>query len=219
MTPALHHYTAPALFAHPAEPLPESPIKISPPAGSPPTATAEPAATPAQPATEPKSPAPTAPVIAELSEYPRPPHQQLRRVLRPARQPPVRPRPPPPPPPRHLRLRADGQADPGQIQGELPRPEAALWQEAKNRIARLEAFEISHALRHKNKDADALANQAMDRGMNRTPPAPNSPSPSTSKAPLKTNCHPSPSGGPARSLQSDRPPNPPSCYEASPATE
>jgi ribonuclease HI len=28
-------------------------------------------------------------------------------------------------------------------------------------------FEIVHALRHKNKDADRLANQAMDRGMKR----------------------------------------------------
>jgi ribonuclease HI len=44
-----------------------------------------------------------------------------------------------------------------------------LWQEARNRIARLDGFEISHALRHKNKEADALANQAMDRGMKRTP--------------------------------------------------
>ncbi len=42
-----------------------------------------------------------------------------------------------------------------------------LWQEARNRIARLQAFEISHALRHKNKAADALANQAMDKGMRR----------------------------------------------------
>lgn len=42
-----------------------------------------------------------------------------------------------------------------------------LWQEARNRIARLEAFEISHALRHKNKEADALANQAMDKGTRR----------------------------------------------------
>lgn len=42
-----------------------------------------------------------------------------------------------------------------------------LWQEARNRIARLEAFEISHALRHKNKAADALANQAMDKGTRR----------------------------------------------------
>ena len=44
-----------------------------------------------------------------------------------------------------------------------------LWQEARNRIAKLEAFEISHALRHKNKEADALANAAMDQGMNRQP--------------------------------------------------
>lgn len=46
-----------------------------------------------------------------------------------------------------------------------------LWQEARNRIARLDGFEISHALRHKNKAADALANQAMDRGTRRPAPA------------------------------------------------
>jgi ribonuclease HI len=40
-----------------------------------------------------------------------------------------------------------------------------LYEEAKRRIAKLEKFEISHALRHKNKDADRLANDAMDRGM------------------------------------------------------
>jgi probable phosphoglycerate mutase len=39
-----------------------------------------------------------------------------------------------------------------------------LWEEARRRIAQLERFEISHALRHKNKDADRLANEAMDRG-------------------------------------------------------
>lgn len=39
-----------------------------------------------------------------------------------------------------------------------------LWQQARDRIAQLESFEIAHALRHKNKEADALANQAMDRG-------------------------------------------------------
>ncbi len=42
-----------------------------------------------------------------------------------------------------------------------------LWQEARNRIAKLEAFEIAHALRHENKEADALANAAMDRGTQR----------------------------------------------------
>jgi probable phosphoglycerate mutase len=39
-----------------------------------------------------------------------------------------------------------------------------LWTEAHNRIAQLEEFQITHALRHKNKDADRLANDAMDRG-------------------------------------------------------
>ena len=68
-----------------------------------------------------------------------------------------------------------------------------LWQEAKNRIARLEAFEITHALRHKNKAADALANQAMDRGMNRTP-APNSPIPEKKLSSFAT------AGGPALTL-------------------
>ena len=43
-----------------------------------------------------------------------------------------------------------------------------LWQQAKELIAKLDRFEISHALRHKNKEADALANQAMDRGTRRT---------------------------------------------------
>lgn len=40
-----------------------------------------------------------------------------------------------------------------------------LYEEAKRLAARLEAFQIEHVLRGKNKRADALANQAMDRGM------------------------------------------------------
>ena len=69
-----------------------------------------------------------------------------------------------------LRVVSDSELMVKQIQGKYKvnspdlRP---LWQEAKNRIAKLEAFEISHALRHKNRDADRLANQAMDRGMKR----------------------------------------------------
>lgn len=42
-----------------------------------------------------------------------------------------------------------------------------LWEEAKRRAGRLETFEIQHVLRGKNKRADALANQAMDRGTGR----------------------------------------------------
>ncbi|MGA9718971.1 MAG: ribonuclease HI family protein [Acidobacteriaceae bacterium] len=51
----------------------------------------------------------------------------------------------------------------GQYQVKSPdlRP---LWEEAKRRVAGLERFEIQHVLRGKNRRADALANQAMDRG-------------------------------------------------------
>ena len=47
-----------------------------------------------------------------------------------------------------------------------------LWQQARDRIAKLDRFEISHALRHKNKQADALANHAMDRGTGKSPQKP-----------------------------------------------
>ena len=68
-----------------------------------------------------------------------------------------------------LRVVSDSELMVKQIQGkyQVNSPDLKpLWQEAKNRIAKLEKFEITHALRHKNKDADRLANQAMDRGMN-----------------------------------------------------
>ena len=72
----------------------------------------------------------------------------------------------------HRRLRAvsDSELMVKQIQGRykvkspILRP---LFDLARKKIAQLDAFEITHALRHKNKDADRLANQAMDRGMRR----------------------------------------------------
>jgi len=69
-----------------------------------------------------------------------------------------------------LRVVSDSELMVKQIQGKYQvkspvlRP---LYDQAKKKIARLEGFEITHALRHKNKDADRLANQAMDRGMRR----------------------------------------------------
>ena len=69
---------------------------------------------------------------------------------------------------RRLRVVSDSRLMVKQIQGKyqvkspILRP---LYDQAKKKIAQLEAFEITHALRHKNKDADRLANQAMDRGM------------------------------------------------------
>lgn len=72
---------------------------------------------------------------------------------------------------RRLRLVSDSELMVKQIQGKYQvkspglRP---LYEQARKKIAQLEKFEISHALRHKNKDADRLANDAMDRGMGRT---------------------------------------------------
>jgi probable phosphoglycerate mutase len=71
---------------------------------------------------------------------------------------------------RRLRVVSDSELMVKQIQGKyqvkspILRP---LYDQAKKKIAQLDGFEITHALRHKNKDADRLANQAMDRGMRR----------------------------------------------------
>ena len=96
-----------------------------------------------------------------------------------------------------LRVVSDSELMVKQIQGKykVNSPDLKpLWQEARNRIAKLEAFEISHALRHKNKDADRLANEAMDRGMKRTP-APGQGAPAALKAtpyPKKSEAPPNP---------------------------
>jgi ribonuclease HI len=72
---------------------------------------------------------------------------------------------------RRLRVISDSELMVKQIQGKYKvnspdlRP---LWEEARRRIAELDGFEISHALRHKNKAADQLANDAMDRGTKRS---------------------------------------------------
>ncbi|MEO6815971.1 MAG: ribonuclease HI family protein [Edaphobacter sp.] len=97
----------------------------------------------------------------------------------------------------HSRLRvvSDSELMVKQIQGkyQVKSPDLKpLYEEAKRRIAKLEKFEISHALRHKNKDADRLANGAMDRGTKR-PHAPGTP------APLRATPYPQ---------KADAPPNP-----------
>src|SRR3984885_13629179 len=84
-----------------------------------------------------------------------------------------------------LRVVSDSELMVKQIQGkyQVKSPDLKpLYDEAKRRIAKLEAFEITHALRHKNKDADRLANEAMDRGMRRGP--------STEAPPSQTPPHP-----------------------------
>jgi len=46
-----------------------------------------------------------------------------------------------------------------------------LWEEAKRLASRLERFQMAHTLRGGNKEADKLANDAMDRGMGKRPGA------------------------------------------------
>ena len=46
-----------------------------------------------------------------------------------------------------------------------------LHAQAHRLIGELDAFQIGHVLREKNRDADRLANEAMDRGMKRHPDA------------------------------------------------
>jgi probable phosphoglycerate mutase len=71
-----------------------------------------------------------------------------------------------------LRVIADSELMVKQMQGKYKvnspdlRP---LWEEARRRANQLERFEIVHTLRGGNKEADQLANDAMDRGMGRTP--------------------------------------------------
>jgi ribonuclease HI len=100
-----------------------------------------------------------------------------------------------------LRVVSDSELMVKQIQGkyQVKSPDLKpLYDEAKRRIAKLEAFEITHALRHKNKDADRLANEAMDRGMRRgqsseaRPHAPGQPAP----PPLKATPYPTASQAP-----------------------
>jgi ribonuclease HI len=69
-----------------------------------------------------------------------------------------------------LRVVSDSELMVKQIQGryKVASPDLRpLFDEAKKRIRGLQQFEIQHVLRGKNKEADRLANLAMDRGMGR----------------------------------------------------
>ena len=86
---------------------------------------------------------------------------------------------------KRLRLVSDSELMVKQIQGkyQVKSPDLKpLYDEAKRRIAKLDKFEISHALRHKNKDADRLANEAMDLGMGKGMKRPGDSTPVQAKA-------------------------------------
>lgn len=71
---------------------------------------------------------------------------------------------------RQLRVVSDSELMVKQIKGQYKvaspvlRP---LWEEARRLSRELDRFEISHTLRGGNKEADRLANEAMDKGMGR----------------------------------------------------
>lgn len=69
-----------------------------------------------------------------------------------------------------LKVVSDSELLVKQMKGQYKvRSEALLdiYNEAKSLVRKLGRFEIRHVLRHLNKDADRLANLAMDRGMGR----------------------------------------------------
>ncbi|HTZ89568.1 MAG TPA: ribonuclease HI family protein [Alloacidobacterium sp.] len=75
----------------------------------------------------------------------------------------------------HLKAIADSELLVKQIKGQyrVNSPELRpLYEEARRRIAQLEGFQIQHVLREKNRRADQLANEAMDRGMGRSQQSP-----------------------------------------------
>jgi ribonuclease HI len=77
--------------------------------------------------------------------------------------------------PKALKLISDSELLVRQIKGIYKVKNAALQDlhgRAKELIAQLEWFSIGHALREQNRDADRLANEAMDKGMGRVALAP-----------------------------------------------
>jgi probable phosphoglycerate mutase len=75
---------------------------------------------------------------------------------------------------KHLRVISDSELMVKQMKGQYKVKSPGLvplWQEARRRTTRLDGFEMRHTLRAGNKEADRLANAAMDKGMGRSRPA------------------------------------------------
>ncbi len=76
---------------------------------------------------------------------------------------------------RCVRVLSDSELLVKQIRGEYKvRSEALfdIYRQAKELIAKLQSFQVQHVPREQNREADRLANIAMDKGTNRTPKPP-----------------------------------------------
>ena len=103
-----------------------------------------------------------------------------------------------------LRVVSDSELMVKQIQGKykVNSPDLKpLHEEARGRIAQLKSFEIFHALRHKNKVADQLANEAMDRGMGKTQGS------AETQTPVTATPYPQRQSAPPAPVSMDRPSN------------
>ena len=101
----------------------------------------------------------------------------------------------------NVRVVSDSELMVKQIQGryKVNSPDLRpLFEEAKRRIAKLDSFQITHALRHKNKDADRLANDAMDRGTGKSRATPD-------QAPILLAPHERPASRPSQPATTPQP--------------
>jgi probable phosphoglycerate mutase len=90
-----------------------------------------------------------------------------------------------------------------------------LWEEAKKLARQLEKFEMSHTLRGGNKEADRLANEAMDRGMGknrdqetgaRDQAGSRQQAAGSTPAPIRANAYEKPPARPGQTSQAQKPP-------------
>lgn len=112
---------------------------------------------------------------------------------------------------KHLRVVADSELMVKQMKGQyrVNSPDLRpLWEEAKRRAARLDKFEIQHVLRGKNKRADALANQAMDRGSGKTVREVKAAGPVAAPQPIRSAAHAATAASPAPARSSAQGPQP-----------
>jgi probable phosphoglycerate mutase len=79
-----------------------------------------------------------------------------------------------------------------------------LWEEAKKLSRQFEKFEMGHTLRGGNKEADRLANEAMDRGMGKT--GNRQQAAGSSPAPVRANAYEKPPARPGQPAQSPKQP-------------
>lgn len=103
----------------------------------------------------------------------------------------------------HLRVVSDSELMVKQMKGiyKVKNPGLIpLWQEARRLAGQLDRFEMGHTLRGGNKEADRLANEAMDRGMGKKPGTGSKDPGSAGPEPPHSASHPAKAQAPTRQI-------------------